>query len=228
MFIGHFAVGFAVKRVAPEVKLWQAFLAAGLLDVIWPVLILAGVEEVLIEPGDTPVTPLHFVSYPWSHSLAMALVWGVGFAALYRWRSGTRRGAVWLGLLVVSHWLLDFVSHRPDLPIAPGMGVKLGLGLWYSVPATVVVEGGMFAVGLALYLAATRAKDRQGSISLIVLAGLLLAAYVVDLAGPPPPSVPAIGIAGLAGMALTLLLAWWVERHRVDAARQMPVAARSK
>lgn len=227
MFIGHFAVGFAVKRVAPEVKLWQALLAAGLLDVIWPVLILAGVEQVIIEPGNTPMTPLNFVSYPWSHSLAMAGVWGVLFAAVYRWRNGTQRGAIWLGLLVVSHWVLDFLSHRPDMPIVPGVDLKLGLGLWYSVPATALVEASMFAVGLALYLAGTRAKDRQGSISLGVLAGILLLAYAVNLAAPPPPSVPAIGSAGLAGMALTLLLAWWVERHRINVGRPTRVAARS-
>ncbi|MFI5337470.1 MAG: hypothetical protein ACHQ5A_11840 [Opitutales bacterium] len=227
MFIGHFAVGFAAKRAAPEVKLWQALLAAGFLDVIWPVLILSGAEQVIIEPGNTPMTPFNFVSYPWSHSLAMAVLWGVLFGAVYKWRSGTRRGAIWLGVLVVSHWVLDFVSHRPDMPIVPGVDLKLGLGLWYSVPATVLVEVSMFAIGLALYVADTRAKDRQGSISLTVLAGILLVAYGVNLAAPPPPSVAAVGIGGLAGMALTLLLALWVDRHRVNTARQSRVSARS-
>jgi hypothetical protein len=216
MFIGHIAAGFAVKRAAPEVKLWQALLAATFLDVLWPVFLLAGAETVVIDPGNTPVTPLNFVSYPWSHSLLFAVLWGVGFAAVYAGRGGTRRGALWLGLLVVSHWVLDWTSHRPDLPLVPGGALKLGLGLWYSVPATVLVEGSLFAVGLALYVAGTRARDRQGWISLAVLVGILLVGYAVNFTAPPPPSVTAIGIGALAGATLGLLLAGWVDRHRVN------------
>lgn len=220
MFIGHVAVAFAVKRAAPEVKLWQALLAANFLDVLWPVLILAGVERVSIAPGNTPVTPLDFVAYPWSHSLAMAVLWGVAFAAVYAGSGGTRRGAAWLGLLVVSHWGLDFLSHRPDLPLVPGGDLKLGLGLWYSLPATVLVESSLFAVGLALYVAGTRARDRQGWIALTVLVAIFLVAYAVNLTAPPPPSVTAIGFGALAIAVLGPLLAWWVDRHRSDVAER--------
>ncbi len=218
MFIGHFAVGFAVKRAAPEAKLWTLILAATFIDVLWPVFLLLGLETVAIEPGNTPFTPLNFIAYPWSHSLLMTVLWGVLFGAVYRWRKGSLRGAVWLGLLVVSHWGLDFLSHRPDLPLVPGDGLKLGLGLWYSVPATIVVEAGMFAVGLALYLSATRPRDRQGTWSLTILVAILLAAYAANLLSPPPPSVPALAIVALIGAALGFALAWWTEQHR------MPVA----
>ncbi len=215
MFIGHFAVGFAAKRAAPEAKLWTLLLAATFLDVLWPVLVLLGLEVVAIEPGNTPVTPLNFIAYPYTHSLAAAAVWGVLFALVYRWRKGSWRGAVWLGLLVLSHWVLDFVSHRPDLPLIPGGGPKLGLGLWYSVPATIVVEAGMLAVGLALYVSATRARDRQGTWSLVILVATLLAAYGANLLSPPPPSVPALAIVALIGAALGFALATWVDRHRI-------------
>ena len=130
-------------------------MAAFGLDVLWPLFIIAGLEVVRIDPGNTKFTPLDFVSYPWSHSLAMSLVWGavaaaVTFAGLRTSSIGTghrRRGR--------SHWVLDWISHRPDMPLWPG-GPVLGLGLWNSIPGTVTVEGALFAAGIALYVGATR------------------------------------------------------------------------
>jgi hypothetical protein len=215
MFIGHFAVGFAAKRVAPEIKLWQALLAASFIDVLWPVFLILGIETVAIEPGVTEMTPLNFIAYPWSHSLLICVVWAVAFGGLYRWRQGTLRGALWLGALVVSHWVLDFVSHRPDMPLVPWGGPKYGLGLWYSKTATAFVEAGMFAVGLALYLSISRARDRQGTWALWILAGVLVVAYAANLVSGPPPSVTAIEIAGVIAPVVGSGLAYWTDRHRV-------------
>src|SRR6185295_4522307 len=106
MFVGHFAVAFAAKRAAPRASLATLTLAAEFLDVVWPVLVVAGVERVRVVPGITAFTPLDFVSYPWSHSLAAALVWGALFGALYRLRTRDARGAFWAGAVVVSHWVL--------------------------------------------------------------------------------------------------------------------------
>jgi hypothetical protein len=217
MFIGHLAVGFGMKRAVPEVRLWTALLAATFLDTVWPVLVLLGTEQVAIDPGNTPVTPFNFISYPWSHSLLLAVVWGVAFGGVYLWRSGTRRGAVWLGMAVVSHWVLDFISHRPDMPVIPGWDLKLGLGLWYSLPATVAVEAGMLAVGLALYLSATRPRDRTGIWALWVLVGVFVVSYASVLFAPPPPSVVAVAVGDLVGVALGAVLALWVDRHRENA-----------
>ncbi len=147
MFIGHFAVGFAAKSLAPRTSLGTLFAASQLLDLVWPILVLLGVEKVRVDPGNTAFTPLDFVNYPWSHSLLMALVWAAGFALVYRARTGFARGAWVVGALVLSHWALDFVSHRPDLPLAPGAS-RVGLGLWNSVPATVIAETALFAVGV--------------------------------------------------------------------------------
>ena len=144
VFIGHFAVGFAAKKVAPQISLGTLFLAALLLDCVWPFLVLVGVERVEIAPGDTAFTPLAFVHYPVSHSLLMAVVWGLLLAGLY-W--GVRRdgnGAIWIGLAVVSHWVLDALAHRADLPLYPGGARLIGVGLWNSIPGTVTVEGLMF------------------------------------------------------------------------------------
>ena len=140
MFIGHYAVGFAAKRFAPQTSLGVLIASALSLDLLWPLFVLAGWEQVRIEPGNTAFTPLNFASYPISHSLVAALGWATLFAAVYYLLTRYRAGAlvVWIG--VVSHWVLDFITHRPDLPLYPG-GSLVGLGLWNSPVATVAVEG---------------------------------------------------------------------------------------
>jgi hypothetical protein len=214
MFIGHFAVGFAAKRFAPALSLGTLFLAAQLADLVWPNLVLAGVERVEIEPGATAVTPLDFVHYPYSHSLVALLGWGALLAAGH-WllRRGGLTGALTLVSLVVSHWVLDVVTHRPDMPLAFGEGEKLGLGLWSSVAGTLVVETLLFAAGVVIYSRATRARDRIGSVALWLLVGFLLAISAANLASPPPPSAGAVA---WVAQSMWLLVAWgyWIDRHR--------------
>ena len=212
MFIGHFAVGFAAKRLAPRTSLGTLFAASQLLDLIWPILVLLGVEKVRVDPGNTAFTPLDFVKYPWSHSLLMALVWAAGFALVYRARTRFARGAWVVGALVVSHWVLDFVSHRPDLPLAPGAS-RVGLALWNSVQATVIVETALFAMGVYLYASGTKARNRTGRFAFWALVAVLVGIYTANALGPPPPSSTAIGVAGL---ATWLFIPWaiWIDRNR--------------
>jgi hypothetical protein len=181
---------------------------------VWPVLLLAGIEHVRIDPGNTAFTPLDFRDYPWSHSLAMALAWSVlfGLACI---RAG-KRAAVILALLVFSHWVLDFVTHRPDLPLAPGSTAMFGLGLWNSVPATIAIEGAMFGVGIWLYVRSTRPRDRVGIFAFWGLVAFLMLIYFANIFGPPPPSVTAVAIAGVAGAALFTVWSWWADRHRAS------------
>jgi len=216
MFVGHFAVGFGAKRAAPGVSLGTLFFAAQFLDLLWPTLVVLGVETVRISPGITAVTPLDFVSYPWSHSLAAALVWGTLFGGAYFWRRRRAFDGVLLGLAVVSHWLLDFATHRPDLQLWPGSQARVGLGLWYSRPATLAVEVTLFLAGLWIYSRATRPRDRAGRVGFAALVAFLLLAYGAAIFGPPPPSVEALG---WAGHAVWLLVAWgyWLDRHRAAA-----------
>src|SRR5918995_347637 len=150
MFLGHLALAFAAKRAVPRVNLATLFAAAQLPDLVWPLLVATGVEQVAIAPGDTAFTPLNFISYPWSHSLLLVVIWGVAFGAAHFLRARNLTAAVVLTLLAVSHWLLDYVSHRPDMPLYPG-GVRYGLGLWNSVAATIAVETVVFGVGAWLY-----------------------------------------------------------------------------
>jgi len=212
MFLGHFAVGFGVKAVAPRVSLGTLFLAAQFIDLLWPVLVLLGVERVRIDPGATVVTPLDFEHYPVSHSLLAVVGWGVLLAGIYFLIARDRRGSMVIGLAVVSHWLLDFLVHRPDLPLYPG-GVRVGLGIWQSLPATLVMELGLFGVGIFLYRRATQARDAIGRWALWALVMLLVAIYAGNLSGPPPPSATAIA---WVGQAQWLLVAWgyWIDRHR--------------
>ena len=213
MFIGHFAAAYAAKRLAPQTSLGTLFTAAQLPDVLWPVLLMAGVEHAEIAPGDTAFTPLRFDSYPISHSLVTVVAWGALFAAAHFWGQRRKRDAVVLAALAVSHWLLDFVSHRPDMPLWPG-GPKLGLGLWNHVGPTVGVEVLMFAVGLWLARDATRPLDRIGSWGFTCLALVLLLLYAANVTAPPPPSMTVVAWAGLLLVPLFLGLAGWVDRHR--------------
>jgi hypothetical protein len=114
MFIGHFALGFGAKRWAPAVSLGTLFLAAQFVVLLWPTLLLLGIEHVRVVPGITAFTPLDFTHYPVSHSLLAGVGWGIALGGGYALLRRNRRAAVVIGLLVLSHWMLDFVTHRPD------------------------------------------------------------------------------------------------------------------
>jgi hypothetical protein len=215
VFVGHFAVAFGAKRAVPAVSLGTLFIAGQLADLVWPVLVIAGVERVSVRPGLTVVTPLDFIYYPFSHSLAAAVAWALLFGLAYAWlrKTSARTGAV-LALVVVSHWGLDALTHRPDMPLTIGAAsTRVGLGLWNSLAGTVTVELLLFAAGLWLYGRATRAVDRVGRLALWGLVAFLLVIYVANLFGPPPPSGMA---AAWSALAMWLLVAWgyWVDRHR--------------
>jgi hypothetical protein len=222
MFIGHFAVGFASKRWAPETALGVLLAAAQGPDLLWPVFLLAGIEEVRIVPGDTAMTPLEFVRYPWSHGLLMVGVWAAAAAILARLapardaRVAARR-AIAVAAGVLSHWGLDAATHRPDLPLLPGGAVRVGFGLWRSVPATVAVESLMYAAGVTIYFRATRGIDRRGRWLPAGLAAALAAIYTASVLAPPPPSVGAIAWTSIGGGVLFLAWAAWADRHRTRA-----------
>jgi uncharacterized membrane protein YhaH (DUF805 family) len=217
VFIGHFAVAFAAKPAAPSVSLVTLFLACQWVDLVWPVFLLVGLEKVEIRPGITAFTPFDFVYYPWTHSLLMGAVWAAVFGLLYQSTRKSGKAALIVAAVVLSHWFLDLVAHRPDLPLAPGSNWRFGLGLWNSIVATLLVEVSLFVAALTLYVKRTRALDRIGSAGLWLLAVLLLAAYFGAAFGPPPPSVAAIAWANLTGAAVIGFLAYWVDRHRAMA-----------
>lgn len=212
MFIGHFAVSLAAKRAAPRLSLGVLFAAGLLADVLWPVLVALGVERVAILPGATVMTPLDFISYPYSHSLALLTVWGVLFGLAVRHKD--RRAFIVVSALVVSHWVLDFITHRPDMPIFPG-GPKVGLGLWNSVAGTVIVEVAMYLTGAWIYLNTTRPRTAAGRWGMLVLLSTLLLIYIGDaVSRVPPPNVNAIVVVGLAASVVFIAWAVWADRYR--------------
>ncbi|HXU44625.1 MAG TPA: hypothetical protein VN783_03805 [Thermoanaerobaculia bacterium] len=213
MFIGHFAVGFAGKRPAPRVSLGTLFLAVQFLDLLWPTFLLLGLEEVRIAPGKTAVNSFDFVSYPYSHSLLAALGWSVVFGVVYWLLRRSTRNALLLGLAVFSHWVLDYVTHIPDLPLTIGGSAKVGLGLWRSLSATLAVEFVLFIVGVVIYARATQARDRAGRFGLWSLVAFLIVAYLAATFSPPPTSIPAIAW-GAQSVWLIVLWGYWVDRHR--------------
>jgi len=213
MFIGHYALGLAAKKLAPKVSLGTLFLSVQLLDLMWPIFLLLGIEHVRIDPGNTSFTPLDFYDYPISHSLVTVLVWSAAFGLIYFVLRKYSRGAWILGAGVFSHWVLDFVTHRPDLPIIPGSTTYVGLGLWDSVIATVLVEGALFVIGVVLYTRSTVAMDKTGRYAFWGLIGFLPLIWVGNMFGPPPPDVQTLAYAAL---LLWLLVPWgyWIDRHR--------------
>jgi membrane-bound metal-dependent hydrolase YbcI (DUF457 family) len=215
MFIGHFAVGLALKRAAPRTSLGILVAGPQLLDLLWPWFLLLGWEHVRIDPGNTAFTPLAFDSYPISHSLLMAIVWAIVFAVLTS-RGTPRQVSLWIGVGVVSHWALDWITHRPDLPLVPFFGPKVGLGLWNSVAGTVLVETAMFAVAIWMYATGTRARDGVGRWAFAGWLGLLNAIYVGNMFTPPPPDIRSLSLVALL-LWLFPIWAWWFDAHRSPA-----------
>ena len=212
MFLGHLAVGFAAKRVAPKASLGVLLGASELIDLLFPTFVLIGWEQVRYEPVANPFLAPSF-HYPLSHSLAMTAMWALAAALVYGLITRYWIGSLVVGLAVVSHWVLDLISHKPDLPLYPGKSPMLGLGLWYSVAVTVVVELLMLGAGIWLYLSVSRGRDRIGTFGLWLFVALMLLIYVSMLFSPPPPDQSAFAWVGVA-FVLFLLWAHWFDRHR--------------
>ena len=216
MFIGHFAVAFAAKRVAPRPSLGLTFVAAQLADLLWPIFLLAGIEQVRVAPGTNPFLNLDFTSYPWSHSLVTELALGAVLAALYALPTRDARGALVLFALVPSHWVLDWIAHVPDLQLAPVVVGEVWSWAVAKPAATIVVETIMYVAGVAIYARSTRAIDNKGRYGLWALVATLVLFYVASIVSPPPPTVTALAVGALIGWPLGLW-PWWVDRHRRSA-----------
>jgi hypothetical protein len=214
MLVGHLAVGFAGKHLDPRLSLGTLMLAAMLADLVCGVLMLAGVEEVRFKPGTGAANYLDAVDIGWSHSLLMGGVWGALLAGVHLARRRQPRGAALLFAAVVSHWLLDAASHRPDMPLIPGGTSRVGLGLWASVPWTLLVEGSLWLLAIHLYTRVTRPKTAAGTHAFWAVIGLATLAWYNNIAGPPPPNPGAVPFASLGLFSLLLAWAYWMDRVR--------------
>lgn len=213
MFLGHIGAALGAKRVAPGTSTALLLAAPLLPDLLWPVLLLLGIERVAIDPGNTVVTPLDFQHYPVTHSLAASVGWAVLAAAVYWTLTRRSRAAIVLGALVLSHWFFDLVVHAPDLPVLPA-GPFVGLGAWNSLILTLVLEFGLLAVGVVLYQNASVPVSGGGRIALASLVGVLILIYLGNVFGPPPPDATTVAIFTL-GLWLIPLWGIWLDRRRV-------------
>lgn len=228
MFIGHYGVSFGGSAADRSIRLWVLFVAVQLLDIVWGVLVLLGVEDVRIVPGITATNPLDLYYMPYSHSLAAAILWSVAAGIAYHlWRgrgTGLRSGAI-VGAAVLSHWLLDLVVHRPDLPLV-GDRHKVGLALWDLPAVAFLLEIALLFGGLWLYLRATRSEVRGGATGFVVFGAAMVAIQAIVFFGAPPPSAEAAAGTALAGYVLLAVAAWWLER-RGTAAKTIHSRSRS-
>ncbi len=214
MFLGHFSIGFVAKALAPKTSLGSLFLASVLLDLIWSTLLILGIEKVWIAPGTAEASTLIFSYFPFSHSLLLAIMWGILVAVIYFMIRRYVRGALVMGLVVICHWFTDLIVHLPDLPLYPG-GARFGLGLWSSKSGTLVIEMLLFLIGLGIYFNATATKSDGGDWRIGFLLLVLMGIYFVNLFGPPPPSINAVAWTGEAQWLL-VLWGYWINRYRVS------------
>jgi hypothetical protein len=214
MFLGHIAVGLAGTRAAPSVSLGTWILAVLFVDLIWPFFLLAGLEHVRIAPGITAFTPLDFYDYPITHSLLGGVIWAALLGGIWLLRGSPARVALLVGAGVLSHWVLDVLSHRSDMPVLPN-GPYVGLGLWNSVPATLAVELTLFALAVLVYMG-TRGTNRTvlaRPARFWILVAFLLVIYIATAFSPPPPDARTLAWSALT-MWLLVPWAWWVDRNR--------------
>lgn len=210
MFIGHFALALGSKRIQNPPSLAIMFIAVQFLDLLWPLFVLLGIESFQIEEGNTKLTPLDFSHYPYSHSLLTTFLWGFLFGLVYFLATKNRRNALLLGGLVFSHWILDFLVHRPDLPLSPFGNTKAGLGLWNYPALEITLETALFIIGSYFYL---KARQPERKIVFWSLTGFLLLIYIANSAGPPPPSEAAVTWSANL-MWIFVIWAWWAEKKK--------------
>jgi len=219
MFVGHYGPALAIRGLRPAIPLWLLFIAVQLVDIAWAVLVLAGIEKFRIVPGITAANPLDLYYMPFTHGLVTTLIWstlaGVACKILFRWPAWSL--AAWVGLAVFSHWLLDLLVHRPDLPVY-GDSMKVGLGLWQYKWVAWAAEAAVVLGGLGLYLRRTIARNRVGRYGPIVFVLLMLTLQFASSVGPPPPSTDMVTVSALVVYFAFALIAAWIDRQRTATA----------
>jgi hypothetical protein len=205
MFVGHYAVALAAKRFTPRTSMGLLFIAVQLLDIIWAPLILLGVEHARIVPGLMPASALDLYDMPWTHGLVAALAW-----SWFTFRF-SKNGV--LGACIFSHWILDFIAHRPDLPLFRG-GTRVGLGLWRFREASFLVEVGLLIGGLLIYEASTRVKTPAGQYAMRAFVGVLILLEAFNLYGPVPASIQQVAISGEVAYLVLAAVAWRLDLLR--------------
>jgi hypothetical protein len=225
MILGHYAVGLAAKKWAPQTSLGTLLAAALWLNLVWTLFCLLGLERFNVAPNIIKMMPLEFNDYALSHSLVMALVWGVGFALVMMILKKGEKTAWIIGGLVASAWVLDYIVHRPDLALTPAYRNKfLGLGLWNYAWISILLEVLLFAGGIWLYLKSTQALNQKGRIGFWAAMAVLAVLYIgVTYLGTHFDQIQVIfkrslspNMVVIASLIQFVFVAWgyWIDRHR--------------
>ena len=216
MFIGHFGLSFAAKKASPKVSLGTLFIATMFVDIIWPFLLVFNVEKVAIVPGYTKSNALEFLYFPYTHSLLAGVIWGVVVGFIYWLSKRDQRGALVVGLCVLSHWFFDLIVHTADLPLSPFGDFKVGLGLWNHVAISLTMETIIFLAGVYLYTTVTKAKTTKGKWALWSFVIFLLIFQFANTFGPPPSdSMMNLFVTLITLTAIIVSLAYWIDKKRV-------------
>ena len=214
MFAGHFAPAFVAKTVDRDIPLWVLVLVAQLLDLLWALFLLLGIERIAIVPGITAANPLDLVFVPFSHSLVAAGIWALVAAMAYGSfvQYGRVRGAAWVvGVVVLAHWFLDLLVHRPDLPLI-GTRMKVGLGLWVYPMPSLLLELGLLGAALWWYYRRAAPSSRRLRNGVLVLGGVLAVIQTTAAFGPPPPAMTVVAVSGIVTPLAVTVVVWWLER----------------
>lgn len=214
MFVGHYSASFVAKSFDRKIPLWILFIAVQLVDVFWAIFVLLGIEKVRIVPGITVTNPLDLYYMPYTHSLLASFVWlgisAVGYKSL---RSANWRAGFIVGAAVFSHWILDLLVHRPDLPLYDDT-LKVGLGLWNYPVVAFLLEAGLMFGGMLLYLRATEPVTPGGKYAMLIFGVAMLLLQSSVFFGSPPPSPQAAAITALSSYFALAGVVYWLESKR--------------
>lgn len=221
MFVGHYGPAFAVKAADRTIPLWLLFLAVQFVDVLWAIFVLVGVEKVRIVPGITAASPLDLYYVPYTHSLIGSIAWAGVAAVAYKLtpRLGSWKAALWIALAVFSHWILDLLVHRPDLPLYDNTA-KVGFGLWNYPVLAFVIEAAFLFGGMYLYFAKTKAITTGGRYGMIVFGIIMLAIQGSAFFGPPPGSDKQLAVTALLSYGVFAAVIYLLEKNRMPAELQ--------
>ena len=217
MFVGHYGPSYVIKAAQPAIPLWLLFIAVQLVDVAWSMLIMLGIEKARIVPGITASNPFDLYYMPYTHSFVAAILWSVAAGGLCNVLFGLRKwsAAVWIGAAVFSHWILDWVVHRPDLPLYDDT-VKVGLGIWNYPMIALILEALLLFGGMFIYMRRTTAVNALGRIGPPGFGILMIAIQTYIFFGPPPASSDELAVTAIASYLVFAVVIWWLDRQRRD------------
>jgi hypothetical protein len=219
MFIGHFGIGLALKRADKNLSLGFLFVAVQLSDLIYGVTPLVGVEKVSIIAGTSPLTSAEYIFFPYSHSLAATLLLAGLVALIFLiapFKTGFPRSktALFMATAVISHFVLDVISHNPDIDLLGNGAYRIGFGLWNYPFTSYIVETLLLIGGLWIYMRSTKGEDFIGHYGLPILSLVLLILNGVNTFILYPTNVESFAATMLAVYLATAIIAFWLDRKR--------------